>query len=408
MRRLLSLVLLVKNEEKSIRGVLDSVKPFIDTFTVLDTGSTDRTRDIAREVLQGIPGTVFEEEFLGYAASRNRALELDARNDTVFSLTMSSDEFLRDGEGLRAFLETQRDTGGDAPEDARVDCFHVKLALDDGLSYQGRIIRTGSAWRYADFDLGIHEVPVHPEENALVRAALGGYIEHIVGDPIARMDNIWENHIPLLRAALERNPMNGRAIEFLIQSLEAFFPHMEDDERDATALECVDLYRRRFELPFIAPEQQRFFLMRMIDTARIGNVLEPIELFQMTDALCKADADRPESFFLRAVIASTCPDKRATEVYELARDAAAVAERVRLAGGLRNSSPLDMSTEWKAHRLAAIAAANLAKVDDSGLKIAREHIAAGLFVGGPWMLFKGIADDGKVNLTVKLESENQT
>jgi hypothetical protein len=87
-------------------------------------------------------------------------------------------------------------------------------------------------------------------------------------------------------------------------------------------------------------------------------------------------------------------------VYNLAREAALVAEKVRLAGGLNNSSPLDMSTEWKAHRLAALAASNLAKKHPEQMQLAKDHIAAGLSVGGPWMMFKGIIDDGKVELKI--------
>jgi hypothetical protein len=130
----------------------------------------------------------------------------------------------------------------------------------------------------------------------------------------------------------------------------------------------------------------------MIDTARLGDSFTPEELFIMADKLCQADASRPEPFFLRAVIASTCPSKLTSDVYSFAREATVVAEKVRGQGGLTNSSPLDMSTEWKAHRLAAIAAANLAKKYPENLLLAKDHIAAGLAVGGPWMAFKSILD----------------
>jgi glycosyltransferase involved in cell wall biosynthesis len=387
MRPLVSLVMMIKDEAKSLRGVLEAVKPFVDRWTIVDTGSRDDSCRIVKEVMVSVPGWLHHEQFRGYAATRNRVLDLDAQvtDPSEFSLFLSGDEYLRDGAKLREYLETQRDTN--------VDCHFIRLALDMGMSMQARVLRTGSKWRYDDFDLGIHEVPVYPGgADAPKGASPGGYIEHVAADPIARMDNIWEKHIPLLRAALERNPKNERALEFLISSLESFLPHMETDECKDTVEECLELYRQRFELPFVCEEQRRIFVMRMIDTARLGDSFTPEELFIMADKLCQADASRPEPFFLRAVIASTCPSKLTSDVYSFAREATVVAEKVRGQGGLTNSSPLDMSTEWKAHRLAAIAAANLAKKYPENLSLAKDHIAAGLAVGGPWMAFKSILD----------------
>jgi glycosyltransferase involved in cell wall biosynthesis len=46
---MLSLAMIVKNEEKNIRRCLESVTGLVDEMVVVDTGSTDRTTDIARE-----------------------------------------------------------------------------------------------------------------------------------------------------------------------------------------------------------------------------------------------------------------------------------------------------------------------------------------------------------------------
>ena len=44
----ISLCMIVKNEEKNIGSCLDSISPLVDEMIVVDTGSTDRTKDIAR------------------------------------------------------------------------------------------------------------------------------------------------------------------------------------------------------------------------------------------------------------------------------------------------------------------------------------------------------------------------
>ena len=47
-RNTVSLCMIVKNEEKHLAKCLESVKPVVDEMIVVDTGSTDRTRDIAK------------------------------------------------------------------------------------------------------------------------------------------------------------------------------------------------------------------------------------------------------------------------------------------------------------------------------------------------------------------------
>jgi len=392
MRGLISLVMIVKDEAKSLRSVLETAKPFCDRYTIVDTGSNDGTQEIVREVMGDMPGKLYHEPFEGYMKSRNRALELDGSdsNSAIFSLFLSGDEMLRDGAKLREYLETQRDTN--------IDCHFIRLALENGMSYQARILRTGSKWRYEDFDCGVDEVPVYPEDGGVSAAATGGFIEHQVTDPIARMDQIWEVQIPLLRAALERNPNNARALGCLIQKLEAFFPHpvWEEGELEETAAEVVDLYRRRFELPFTYQEERALFMLHFIDTAAVSGMFTLAELFDMTDALCKSDPTRPEPFLMRAEFASKIEGSKVVDVYQFARDAAEVAEKVRAAGGLKNSSPWDMSTEWRAHRLAAIAASNIAKKypdNKEQAQLVKDHISAGLSVGGPWLAFKNIVEE---------------
>lgn len=45
----IALTAIVKNESRSITNLLDSVRPYVDTLYVLDTGSTDNTVELARK-----------------------------------------------------------------------------------------------------------------------------------------------------------------------------------------------------------------------------------------------------------------------------------------------------------------------------------------------------------------------
>jgi glycosyltransferase involved in cell wall biosynthesis len=76
---MLSVIALTRNEEKHIRACLASVRDFADELIVLDSGSTDRTMEIAREG----GARVEQRAFDNYPNQRNHALAL-ARGEWIF------------------------------------------------------------------------------------------------------------------------------------------------------------------------------------------------------------------------------------------------------------------------------------------------------------------------------------
>lgn len=78
---LLGLVLMTKNEATNLPRCIESVKPFIDTWTVSDTGSRDDTSKIAGELLADLPGKVFRHKWRDFG--HNRTLALRTAKDTA-------------------------------------------------------------------------------------------------------------------------------------------------------------------------------------------------------------------------------------------------------------------------------------------------------------------------------------
>lgn len=99
----ISVAMIVKNEERYLRGCLESVAPWADEIVIVDTGSTDTTMDIAREFTDRIHPFVWAGDF---SAARNEAIR-HCTGDWILSI--DADERLLDGAALRV-LTTDRNS----------------------------------------------------------------------------------------------------------------------------------------------------------------------------------------------------------------------------------------------------------------------------------------------------------
>lgn len=91
----ISLVMIVKNEEKILRRCLDCVKNLMDEIIVVDTGSTDKTKEIAGEYTDKIYDFKWIDDF---AAARNFAFS-KATMDYIYSC--DADEVIDDANRMR-------------------------------------------------------------------------------------------------------------------------------------------------------------------------------------------------------------------------------------------------------------------------------------------------------------------
>lgn len=85
----LSVVIVALNEERTIGRVLAAVQPFAQEIILVDSGSTDRTKEIAKSY----GATVYHQDWLGYSGQKNFAIGL-AKGDWILSL--DADEVLTD------------------------------------------------------------------------------------------------------------------------------------------------------------------------------------------------------------------------------------------------------------------------------------------------------------------------
>lgn len=97
-----SAVLIVKDEEAVLAACLAALG-WVDELVVYDTGSSDRTREIAREFTERVVDGYWDDDF---GAARNRALE-HATGEWVFSVD-ADEVFEGDPERVRRTLATGR------------------------------------------------------------------------------------------------------------------------------------------------------------------------------------------------------------------------------------------------------------------------------------------------------------
>lgn len=96
----LSVVIITYNEERNIARCLGSVKDIADEMVLVDSNSTDKTVEIAREY----GAIVYFQEFLGHIQQKNLALE---KANHPFVLSLDADEVL--SEELKQSIQRIKD-----------------------------------------------------------------------------------------------------------------------------------------------------------------------------------------------------------------------------------------------------------------------------------------------------------
>jgi glycosyltransferase involved in cell wall biosynthesis len=120
----ISVVLITKNEEANLPRTLESVMPLVrdgkGEIIVIDSGSTDRTLEIARSY----GAKVFSEPWKGFAAQKNSAME-KASNDWV--LQLDADEALQPelAEEVRLIVEFPAEMDRSGRQNRIRDLAHV-------------------------------------------------------------------------------------------------------------------------------------------------------------------------------------------------------------------------------------------------------------------------------------------
>lgn len=188
---LLSAALIVRNEERHLDGCLRSLDGLVDEIVVVDTGSVDRSREVAAAHGARVVDTAWQDDF---ARARNLGLD-HARGAWI--LYIDADERVTSGGNVRAQLER-----ADGP--AALVRFRVQSGLTRCWEY--RLFRNLPSIRFRG---AIHETVVPDVKDFLARE--GGTVvetalelDHLGYDG----DRGWKyaRDLPLLKQAVRDDP----------------------------------------------------------------------------------------------------------------------------------------------------------------------------------------------------------
>jgi hypothetical protein len=275
---LLHLTMIVKNAGDQFRDILINNLNYFDYWTILDTGSTDNTINIINDVLVNKKkGKLYQEPFINFRDSRNRCLDLAAKN-CKFIIMLDDTYMIK--QQLKEFLTVVRG-------DQFSDSFSLYIQSNDTEYGSNRIIKSQSNLRYK---YKLHEV-IDPKNNVNVIIPIHhGHIFDFRCDYMEKrtMDR-KQYDIKILKEMVEEEPNDSRALYYLGQTynlleehelaLTYFLKRLEHDDEgflqekidacfEAARIcnfklnkpweECLKLYERAYEMDKSRPDSIYF------------------------------------------------------------------------------------------------------------------------------------------------------
>lgn len=212
--------MIIKNEAHVIKRCLESVIPYIDTWVISDTGSTDGTQDIVRETMKGIPGELIEREWLNFGHNRDEVLQ-HSHGKADYILTIDADEW----------LECENDT---LFQNLTEDSYFITKAQPGKRYWVRNIVRNNMGWHWK----GVLHEHLECAEAKTNDDLHGAVIQARQEGARAQDPNTYRKDAALLTKALIDEPQNARYQFYLAQSW-----------RDAYETELAILhYQRRIDM----------------------------------------------------------------------------------------------------------------------------------------------------------------
>jgi len=216
--------MIVRDESAVIARCLHSVKRFVDSWCIVDTGSKDDTMDKIREVMEGIPGELHERKWVNMGHNRMEAMALarELSSKPEFLLFIDADMIWRPNHDFRF------------PDIVHKDAYLIKIE-HLGMSWSlPMFVRAEHPWKYT----GEAHATLASDTPIEAEILEGAYIEH-TEDGVRRSTQDhsvkYEQDINKLKKQLREDPNNTRAMYYIAQSYAS----------TGNAKKAIEWYRKR-------------------------------------------------------------------------------------------------------------------------------------------------------------------
>jgi glycosyltransferase involved in cell wall biosynthesis len=198
--------MIVKNEAHVIERCLQSVRPIIDSWSIVDTGSTDGTQDKIRAVFNDVPGMLWERPWKNFAFNRTESINLARQHEpnTSYGLIMDADDILEIPTGYKLPILT-------------ANSYRLRIEYGGTVYYRPHLISLSKPFRYEGV---LHEYLECDGISLIDDPILEGVIYRCFPEGSRSTDpNKFLKDAEVLREALRREPQNARYQFYLAQSL---------------------------------------------------------------------------------------------------------------------------------------------------------------------------------------------
>ena len=228
---IIGLCMIVKDESHIIHEVLNCTRDLIDTYCILDTGSTDNTIQIIKTFydINNIEGEVHESPWKGFGESRSEALKLcDGKMDYIFMI--DADDLITYPPGFKDFLKK-------ILEEHKPNALNINIKRGNIEYQRTQMFKANDGWRYVG---ALHEYPTNDKKDNRF-ALLPNEITmegRTMGNRSLQEGNKYLRDAETLLKEVEKDPENDRNVFYLAQSYRDGGNHPE----------AIKWYKKRYEM----------------------------------------------------------------------------------------------------------------------------------------------------------------
>lgn len=276
----LCLVMIVKDEEDTIRRCLTQVAPYISYYVIVDTGSSDNTIQEINSTMEelGIDGEVHERPWVNFEVNRTESLQL-AKGKCDYRWIIDADDTFRTA-------NPEVNPFSNLPKE-KVDCLQILYKLNNLQYHRAQIVRSDQDWVYKGV---LHEYLELPGKEPLIQYQIPRDKCYVDADisPLKRANTLEEkyaNDAKILEKALEDEPTNTRYMFYLAQS------YRDSNQK----VKAIDAYEKRIEAG--GWEEEVYYSMYMIGKIKEQLGRHPDEVIQAYSRAWEYRPERLEAVF---------------------------------------------------------------------------------------------------------------